>query len=100
MIVTYVMVVVCVVGVIGAVASVLGYEQPYGDIGSPMRIPRRSRQRVQRSRPSRQLQALEAALAEEAPTPHLASGARVAEHEQVALRRRGKRRTRPPRGRR
>jgi hypothetical protein len=66
--VTYVMVVVCVVGVLGAVASVLSYDKPYGDIGSPMRIPRRARRSPPASRPSRQLQALEAALTEDAAT--------------------------------
>jgi hypothetical protein len=67
MVVTYVMVVVCVVGVIGAVASALGYDQAYGEISGPMRIPKQSRRSAQGSRPSRQLKALEAALAEDAP---------------------------------
>ena len=67
MIVTYVMIAVCVVGVLGAIGSALSYDKPYGQIGDPMRIPRRSRRTPQVSRrPSRQLQALEAALSEDA----------------------------------
>lgn len=66
MVVTYVMVAVCVVGVLGAMASVLSYDKPYGEIGSPMRIPKRSRRTPPVSRPSRQLEALEAALSEDA----------------------------------
>jgi hypothetical protein len=65
MVVTYVMVAVCVVGVLGAMASVLSYDQPHGGIGSPMRIPRRSRRSAPAPRPSRQLEALETALAED-----------------------------------
>jgi len=68
MVVTYVMIVVFVVGVLGAVASVLSYDKPYGDIGSPMRIPRGSRRRPPVARPSRQLQALEAALEKDTAT--------------------------------
>lgn len=68
MVVTYVMIVVFVVGVIGAVASVLSYDKPYGEIGSPMRIPRGSRRRPPVSRPSRQLRALESALAKDTTT--------------------------------
>ena len=68
MVVTYVMVAVCVVGVLGAMASVLSYDKPHGEIGSPMRIPKRSRSTPPSPRPSRQLQALEAALAEDAAT--------------------------------
>lgn len=62
MAVTYVMVAVFVVGVLGAVASVLSYDKPYGELGGPMRIPRGSRRRTPAARPSRQLQALESAL--------------------------------------
>jgi len=79
MIVTYVMVAVCVVGVLGAMASVLSYDKPHGEIGSPMRIPKRSRRTTQPSRPSRQLQALEAALAEDA-TPDEPSCSPVRSH--------------------
>jgi hypothetical protein len=68
MVVTYVMVAVCVVGVLGAMASVLSYDKPHGEIGSPMRIPRGSRRRPPVPRPSRQLQALEAALNEDPAT--------------------------------
>jgi hypothetical protein len=68
MVVTYVMVAVCVVGVIGAVASVLSYDHLYSKSGSPMRIPRHSHRSAQRSRTSRQLKAVEAALAEDAAT--------------------------------
>jgi hypothetical protein len=66
--VTYVMIAVCVVGVLGAMASVLSYDEPHGGVGSPMRIPRRSRRRPPVSRPSRQLEALEAALEKDEPT--------------------------------
>jgi hypothetical protein len=66
MVVTYVMVAVCVVGVIGGVASSLSYDKPHTRSGGGMRIPRQSRRSRQGSRPSRQLQAVEAALAEEA----------------------------------
>lgn len=62
MIVTYVMIVVCVVGVIGAIASIGAYDKPYGEVGGPMRIPRRSRKTQHSSRPSRQLEAVQAAL--------------------------------------
>ncbi len=65
MVVTYVMVAVCVVGVLGAVASALSYDKPSGGIGSPMRIPRHSRRGAKRPSPSRQLQAVEAALTED-----------------------------------
>lgn len=68
MIVTYVMVAVCVVGVLGGVASVLSYDDLYGKSGSRMRIPKHSRRNRQTSRPSRQLEAIEAALTEDAAT--------------------------------
>ena len=66
--VMYVMVVICVVGVLGGVASVASYDKLYSHSGSGMRIPRHSRGSGQRSRPSRQLRAVEAALAEDAAT--------------------------------
>ena len=68
MVVTYVMVAVCVVGVLGACASVLSYDKLYGQSGTRMRIPKHSRRTVQRSRPSRQLEAIETALSEQAAT--------------------------------
>lgn len=80
MIVTFVMVAVCVVGVIGAIASVIGYDKPYGEIGAPMRIPKRSSRGARASRPSRQLRALEAALEEEAPAEQAGSCAEVRSH--------------------
>jgi hypothetical protein len=67
-VVTWVMIVVCVVGVLGAIASSLSYDEPYGHVGSPMRIPKGSRKAARRPRPSRQLRALEAALEEGAGT--------------------------------
>jgi hypothetical protein len=92
MIVTYVMVAVCVVGVIGGVASALSYDKPYGEIRSPMRIPKRSRRSPRGSRRSRQLQALDAALTEEAaidqPTPHFGRTAAGAHDGPGASRRR------------
>ena len=75
MVVTYVMIVICVLGVLGGVASVHSYES-YAEKGSRMRVPKHSRKGRHRARPSRQLQALEAALAEdptsEQQTPSLA----------------------------
>ena len=76
MVVTYVMVAVCIVGVLGGVASTLSYDKHYGEKGTGMRIPRHSRRSAQqtrrrsaqRPRPSRQLQALEAALTEDTAT--------------------------------
>jgi hypothetical protein len=62
MVVTYAMVALCVVGVIGALASVLSYDKHYSESGSPLRMARHARRSGQRSRPSRQLQAVEAAL--------------------------------------
>jgi hypothetical protein len=66
------MIVVCVVGVLGGVASVHSYES-YAEKGSRMRVPRHSRKGRPRGRPSRQLQALEAALAQDAVTDQPAS---------------------------
>lgn len=77
MIVTWVMVIVCVVGVIGAIASAVGYDKPSGEIGDPMRIPRRSRSAPRRSRRSRQLEALEAALGEATTTDRAAARSRA-----------------------
>jgi hypothetical protein len=68
MVVTYVMIAVCVVGVLGGISSVHSYEKVYSFSGSRMRIPKRSRRSRRASRPSRQLQAVEAALAEEPAT--------------------------------
>jgi len=65
MVVMSVMVVVCVVGVVGAVVSVLGYDKLYDEIGNGMHVPRHASRRARAPRPSRQLQALEAALTEE-----------------------------------
>jgi hypothetical protein len=62
MIVTYVMVAVCVIGVLGGVASVMSYDKRYGQGGSGIRVPRHTLRTVQRSRPSRQLKAVETAL--------------------------------------
>jgi hypothetical protein len=75
MVVTYVMIAVTVVGVLGGVASVLSYDHLNGGSGSgtKMRIPRHSRRSRQSSRPSRQLRAVEAALTEDAVTDQEAS---------------------------
>jgi hypothetical protein len=80
MVVTYVMIILFVVGVIGAVASALAYDKPHGEIGSPMRVPRSSRRRTRGSRPSRQLQALEAALEKDTTTDQPASCSTVRSH--------------------
>ncbi len=77
MVVTYVMVAVCVIGVIGGVVSALGYDNPSGQIGTPMRIQNRARRRVRPSRPSRQLQALEAALQKDGEPDHPTSRSAV-----------------------
>lgn len=73
MVLTCVVVVVFVVGVLGAVASVLSYDKLCGVNGSKMHIPRHSRRSGRAARPSRQLQAVETALADDAvtdqPTP-------------------------------
>ena len=81
MVVTYVMVAVCVVGVLGGVASALSYDKPVSQSGSGMRIPRRSRRSRQGSRRSRQLQAVEAALAEDAATDDPTSCSPVRTHD-------------------
>lgn len=80
MIVTYVMVAVCVVGVLGAMASVLSYDNQYSKSGSEMRIPKHSRRGRHASRPSRQLRAVEAALAEDPPADQPASCSTVRSH--------------------
>jgi hypothetical protein len=61
---TYLIIVFCVVGVLGGVASVQSYER-HAEKGSKVRMPRHSRKGRPPARRSRQLQALEAALAEE-----------------------------------
>jgi hypothetical protein len=80
MIVTYVMVAVCVVGVLGGLASVHSYDKVYSHGGSKMRIPKHSRRSTEGSRPSRQLQAVEAALAEDATTDQPTSCSTVRSH--------------------
>jgi hypothetical protein len=80
MVVTYVMVAICVAGVIGGVATALSYDNPYGRGGGGMRIPRHSRRRRQGSRSSRQLQAVEAALAEDASTDQPPSCSSIRSH--------------------
>ena len=80
MVVTYVMVAVCIVGVLGGVASVHSYDKVYSQRGSKMRIPKHSRRSGQRSRPSRQLQAVEAALAEDGATDEPTSCSPVRSH--------------------
>ena len=68
MVVTYVMIAVTVVGVLGGVASVLSYDHLDRKSSSRMRIPKHSRRSPRRSRPSRQLKAVESALAEDPAT--------------------------------
>lgn len=80
MVVTYLVVAFCVIGVLGAVASVLSYDNLNSKSGSEMRIPKHSRRGRQRSRPSRQLQAVEAALAEDATPDQPASCSPVRSH--------------------
>ena len=79
MVVTYVMIAVCIVGVLGGVASVHSYDN-VSTRGSKMRIPKHSRRSGQRSRPSRQLQAVEAALAEDGATDEPTSCSPVRSH--------------------
>jgi hypothetical protein len=80
MVVTYVMVAVCVVGVLGALASVLSYDKHYSESGSPMRITGHSGRSGQRPPPSRQLQAVEAALAKDVATGQPTSCSPVRSH--------------------
>jgi hypothetical protein len=80
MVVTYVMIAVCVFGVLGGLASVASYDHVYGQGGSKMRIPKHSRRTGQRARPSRQLRAVEAALAEDAATDQPTSCSPVRSH--------------------
>lgn len=87
MVLTYVMIAFCVVGVLGGVASVHSYERGYAKKGSEVRVSKHSRKGRPRARPSRQLQALEAALAED---PHPASApplARAADGRPTSRRR-------------
>jgi hypothetical protein len=79
MVVTYVMVAVCVIGVLGAVANVLSYDK-LSESGNKMRVPRHTRRSGQRSRPSRQLQAVETALEEDAATDEPPSCSTVRSH--------------------
>jgi hypothetical protein len=79
MVVTYVMVAVCVVGVLGAIANVLSYDN-YTAKGSKMRVSKHSRRSAPRSRPSRQLQALETALSEDAVSDEPTSCSPVRSH--------------------
>jgi hypothetical protein len=80
MVVTYVMVAVTILGVLGGVATVLSYDHLDRKGGSRMRIPKHSRRARQRSRPSRQLQAVETALAEDAATDQPTSCSTVRSH--------------------
>ncbi len=84
--VMYVMVAVVVVGVIGGVASVLSYDNLYSQSGSEMRIPKHSRRSRQAPRPSRQLQAVEAALAQDPPSDQPASCSPVRSHHRRTAR--------------
>ncbi len=81
MVVTYVMIAVCVVGVLGGLASVHSYDKPYGQGGNRMRIPKHSRRSGRSSRPSRQLQAVEAALEENPATDQPASCSTARSHD-------------------
>jgi hypothetical protein len=79
-VVTYVMVALCLIAVLGTVGSIQGYDRPYGGAGSPMRIPRHSARRARRSRRSRQLRALETALEERTPVKRPGPCAPVRSH--------------------
>jgi hypothetical protein len=68
MLVTIVIVLVCVIGIIGAMASTLGYDGLYGQT-ERVELPRRSVRRKRLRRPSQQLRAVEAALAPAEPDP-------------------------------
>lgn len=65
---------VIIVGTIGALWSAIGLGQLYERIGTQMSLPRRSAARrpapARRARPSKQLQAIDAALAAGARPPH------------------------------
>jgi hypothetical protein len=55
--------VICVLGIVGALASTLGYDQLYGQDRRSSEPPARPARRRRSRRRSRQLQAVEAALA-------------------------------------
>ncbi len=63
--------IVCVVGIVGALASTLRYDQLYGQNASGVQFQARSVRRPRSRRRSRQLRAVEAALAtnESEPSP-------------------------------
>jgi hypothetical protein len=63
MLVMWVIAAVCVFGIVGALASTVGYDQFYGQDPRGTRLPQRSVRRPRSRRPSRQLLAVEAALA-------------------------------------
>jgi len=60
---------VCVIGIIGAVASTLGYDQPYGQGARGIALPPRAARRKRLRRASQQLRAVEAALVSQEPKP-------------------------------
>jgi hypothetical protein len=80
MVVTYVMIAVCIVGVLGGLASVHSYDKPYGQGANRMRIPKHSRRTPRSSRPSKQLQAVEAALTEDQPSDQPTSRSTARSH--------------------
>lgn len=63
MLVTFAIAAVCVIGIIGAIASTLGYDQLYGQESRGAQLPPRAVRRSKPRRPSRQLRAVETALA-------------------------------------
>lgn len=54
--------IVCVIGILGSMASASGYDQLYGQTNSAVQEPRRSARQGKLRRRSRQLRAVEAAL--------------------------------------
>jgi hypothetical protein len=90
MVVTYVMVAVTIIGVLGGVATVLSYDHLDRKSSSRMRIPKHSRRSARRSRPSRQLRAVESALAEDAATDQPPDSSTVRSHGHSAVRSHGR----------
>lgn len=80
--------VVCVVGIVGALASTLSYDELYGQNPRRLEPPPRPIRRRRSRRRSRQLRAVEAALATPesqraaaASTPHALADTKAIKHE-------------------
>jgi hypothetical protein len=88
MLVMCVIAAICVLGVVGALASTLSYDQLYGQDRGGRQLPPRSVRRRKSRRRSRQLQTVEAALAtaetsrpDAGSTPHALANPKITKHE-------------------